>query len=344
MTSITLTVTGAKALARVSGPLTAGMVGIPVTIRYDDTWNGLTKNMVCRCGQWGPDSGETRTVLNVDESATVAHEVMKGQMHLYLGVEGYRDDGTLVMPTTWADCGIIQPGANAGADPTAEPSLAVWAQLQVRINQLLQQGIPEEKIAAAVAAYLEENPVGGPDSPQNEGLTAEQITALNEMFKVCSFIKEDVSAEYAAFKTAFGIDDSDEIHTHKYTADVTSAATCTTAGVRTYTCSCGASYTESIPATGHNYVDGICTACAEADPAYNPGVTLTRITAVYSGGDVPVGTAVADLTGIVVTAYYSNGTTAVKTDYTLSGRIAEGENTITVSYGGKSTTFVVIGV
>lgn len=38
-------------------------------------------------------------------------------------------------------------------------------------------------------------------------LTTEQINALNEMFKVCAYIKEDVSTEYGAFKTAFGIDD-----------------------------------------------------------------------------------------------------------------------------------------
>ena len=38
-----LTVTGARTQALVTGPLTSGMVGIPVTIEYDDSWNGLTK-------------------------------------------------------------------------------------------------------------------------------------------------------------------------------------------------------------------------------------------------------------------------------------------------------------
>ncbi|MBR3554017.1 MAG: hypothetical protein IKN72_11630 [Clostridia bacterium] len=42
-------------------------------------------------------------------------------------------------------------------------------------------------------------------------------------------------------------------HTHSYTSKVTTAATCTTAGVRTYTCSCGASYSETITALGHSY-------------------------------------------------------------------------------------------
>lgn len=40
-------------------------------------------------------------------------------------------------------------------------------------------------------------------------------------------------------------------HTHSYTATVTANPTCGSAGVKTYTCSCGSSYTESIPALGH---------------------------------------------------------------------------------------------
>ena len=75
-----------------------------------------------------------------------------------------------------------------------------------------------------------------------------------------------------------------------------------------------------------------------------PEKTLTSISVTYSGGDVAVGTAMADLTGIVVTAHYSDGSTATVTGYTLSGEIAEGSNTVTVSYGGKTTTFTVTGV
>ncbi len=42
-------------------------------------------------------------------------------------------------------------------------------------------------------------------------------------------------------------------HTHEYTSSVTTKATCTTEGVRTYTCTCGDSYTEAIDVLGHNY-------------------------------------------------------------------------------------------
>lgn len=82
----------------------------------------------------------------------------------------------------------------------------------------------------------------------------------------------------------------------------------------------------------------------EPDEPVTPEITLSSISAVYSGGDVPVGTAIADLTGIVVTAHYSDGSSKSVTGYTLSGTIAEGSNTVTVSYGGKTTTFTVTGV
>ncbi len=42
-------------------------------------------------------------------------------------------------------------------------------------------------------------------------------------------------------------------HTHSYSATVTKNATCTAAGVKTFRCSCGSSYTETIAAKGHSY-------------------------------------------------------------------------------------------
>lgn len=49
-------------------------------------------------------------------------------------------------------------------------------------------------------------------------------------------------------------------HTHSYTSSVTTQPTCGQNGVRTYKCSCGDTYTESVAATGnHNYVQASCT-------------------------------------------------------------------------------------
>lgn len=44
-------------------------------------------------------------------------------------------------------------------------------------------------------------------------------------------------------------------HTHNYTSKVTKAATCDETGIRTYTCPCGDSYTEVIPALDHDWED-----------------------------------------------------------------------------------------
>ena len=44
-----------------------------------------------------------------------------------------------------------------------------------------------------------------------------------------------------------------EIHTHSYAEEVTTEATCEADGVKTFTCECGDSYTETITAIGHIY-------------------------------------------------------------------------------------------
>ena len=41
-------------------------------------------------------------------------------------------------------------------------------------------------------------------------------------------------------------------HTHSYTETITKKPTCTETGTKKFTCSCGASYTQTIPTTGHN--------------------------------------------------------------------------------------------
>lgn len=155
MTSIKLTVTGAQIWASVTGVLTSGMVGIPITIEYDEAWDGLTKNLMCRCSPWGSDDGEIRTRLNVGEASTVAHEVMQQGMYLYLGVEGFRADGTLVIPTTWARCGKIEYGANTCDDPSMDPELTIWNQLQTEMEETKKYVLTPEQ-AVNIQAYAQE--------------------------------------------------------------------------------------------------------------------------------------------------------------------------------------------
>lgn len=64
MTSIHLTVTEADAKAEVNGPLTGGMTNVRVSIRYDKSWEGLTKTLVCRSGVDDLSCDVTRIVLD----------------------------------------------------------------------------------------------------------------------------------------------------------------------------------------------------------------------------------------------------------------------------------------
>ena len=69
---------------------------------------------------------------------------------------------------------------------------------------------------------------------------------------------------------------------------------------------------------------------------------LVSINASYSGGTVRAGTSLDTLrSDLTVIATYRNNTTEIVTGYALSGTLTEGTQTVTVSYGGKTTTFTV---
>lgn len=77
----------------------------------------------------------------------------------------------------------------------------------------------------------------------------------------------------------------------------------------------------------------------------NLAATVTSISAVFTQGSAVVyeTDSLESLRQyLVVTANYSDGTSDTVNSYTLSGTLTVGTSTITVSYGGKTTTFVVI--
>ncbi len=74
---------------------------------------------------------------------------------------------------------------------------------------------------------------------------------------------DSINLFYMAYTSNSVADGGNDGHAHNYSAEVTKAATCTAKGVKTFTCSCGDSYTEEIPALGHDYksssTDATCT-------------------------------------------------------------------------------------
>lgn len=105
------------------------------------------------------------------------------------------------------------------------------------------------------------------------------------------------------------------VHAHAYTATVTTAATCTTPGVRTYACACGESYTEEIPAMGHSYVrteeNGnyvyTCSVCGDSYTEPVKTATYDSVSRLTSGGRY------------VLTVYANGGYYAMTHDGTTIG-------------------------
>lgn len=92
------------------------------------------------------------------------------------------------------------------------------------------------------------------------------------------------------------------------------------------------------------YIDNDGQTLLDALAAELFAVTVTSISAVFTqGGAVIYDTDSLDTLKqyLVVTANYSDGTSAVVNTYTLSGTLTVGTSTITASYGGQTDTFTV---
>ena len=98
-------------------------------------------------------------------------------------------------------------------------------------------------------------------------------------------------------------------HSHTYTQTVTKAPTCTTDGEKTFTCSCGSSYEEKLPATGHNWGawkvvkapttmeqgqnQRVCAACSAGETVSVPKLTADHKHS-YTSGATQAATCTAD--------------------------------------------------
>ncbi len=145
MTQIYLDGQGGTAWARTEGHLTAGMVGVPVEITTDSAWDGLVKTLVCRGG-----NRQIPVVLGPETPAAAWETLVEGT-HLYLGLEGRNEAGDLILPTTWADCGLVHPGA-AGSHQTAAPTPNEVEQMLTLTAQACEYG----KQALELGQKLEE--------------------------------------------------------------------------------------------------------------------------------------------------------------------------------------------
>lgn len=118
----------ARAEARGREPLTVGMSNA-VTVGFDFSpeWAGLSKTAVFTNGRTTVDVLESQ--WSAQGTVHIPHEVLsEAGRRVLVGI--YGTDGTrVVLPTVWAELGVVLPGADPSGDPSTDPSLPVWAQL-----------------------------------------------------------------------------------------------------------------------------------------------------------------------------------------------------------------------
>ena len=112
-------------------------------------------------------------------------------------------------------------------------------------------------------------------------------------------------------------------HVHNYTAVVTKAATCAEEGVKTYTCSCGSSYTEAVPVIAHSFGDYIynddattekdgtktatCSVCGATDTVTAEGTKKTLPSWYDEHPGIPLNVATGGQRDGSLEAYFTSG-------------------------------------
>ena len=204
---------GANAVIRKQNTLTVGMVGAKAEFTFDDAWDGLTKTAVFR------QCDITKDDILFEPTATIPWEVLALEgLPIEIGVYGANEDGSVVIPTVWVETRPIRAGADPSGDESADASLPLWSQMANEINELVDDvrdkiksgyfkgdtgdsGVyigEEEPTDPNVKVWIKTN--GKADS--KSVLTADQVSALDAMFRVCAYTA-DATAVYAAFKKAF---------------------------------------------------------------------------------------------------------------------------------------------
>ena len=160
MSNIQIAVSAADAAVTAPATLTSGMVGATVTFAFSGTaWQSLRKIAVFRAGSVRRDVEETDWSGSVCTSPWEC--LSEADERLLVGVYGMDEAGTVVIPTVYADCGWIWPGADPAGDPAADPTGPFYA------------GLLAEALEKAKASGVFDGPAGpegktGPAGPKGE--------------------------------------------------------------------------------------------------------------------------------------------------------------------------------
>lgn len=128
-------VNGVCAYATQTRIIPSGIIGAKVSFTFmDPKWDNLTKTAVFK-------GFGTKDVNLEGNTAIIPKEVVSRKgVRLLVGVYGTDADNIIAIPTLWADLGEVRYAADPSGDPSTDPSLPVWAQLEARVKKIEEGG------------------------------------------------------------------------------------------------------------------------------------------------------------------------------------------------------------
>lgn len=126
---IRVTVKNRNAVAVALSPVTSGAVGLPVRFSFSEDWmqEGITR-MACFKAQ--EINEEYSLLLDETNECEVPWELLATDGYvLFAGAYGENGAGTKVIPTVWAEVGMIEKGTGSG-EPPEDPTPSQWAQIR----------------------------------------------------------------------------------------------------------------------------------------------------------------------------------------------------------------------
>jgi hypothetical protein len=153
----TIHVSGVKALALDRRDIPAGITGAVLELVYDDPiWDNLVKTVVFQ-------GTKTVQVFNAGSIVKFPPEVAAAKnTNVKVGVYGVDSDGLGVIPTLWADLGVVKPSAAGSFPPPQEQTPSLWVQVLGSIGDLEKLDTENrENLVAAINEVLDKVGSGG---------------------------------------------------------------------------------------------------------------------------------------------------------------------------------------
>ncbi len=193
--------------------VTRGMVGATVLFTFSREWDGLSKTAVFR------NNREARDQVNISSNQPVEipwELIADANGELMAGVCGFDETGNVVIPTTWAVIGRINPGAIPSDAPAAPPTPDWTQQIQAQTNEALKEATKAKPYATQARLAAEKAAVSVNASNENAqnarlaaAMAAEYADGAQIAAQTCSksteMVKQDMHiAEESAREAAAG--------------------------------------------------------------------------------------------------------------------------------------------